>query len=140
MSQAMTEEVKAFFQEPNFAHLAMLREDGSPQAAPVWVDLEGDRIVIATQKEAPKIKATRRDPRVALSVVRQSNPYSEAYVRGRVVEFRTEGAGERMNAISRKYIGEDFPFGVTNTVLMLIEVDAAKTRNIPFKEPAHHRS
>jgi hypothetical protein len=39
---ALTDDVRKLLDEPNFAHLATLMPDGSPESAPVWVALDGD--------------------------------------------------------------------------------------------------
>jgi len=79
-------EIRALLDAPNFAHLATLMSDGSPQSVPIWVGREGDRILLRTGEGSLKAKNTRRDPRVALSVVDFHDPYKEAQVRGRVAE------------------------------------------------------
>jgi PPOX class probable F420-dependent enzyme len=103
----LTENVKKLFLEPNFAHLATIMPDGSPQVTPVWVEMEGDRIVVNTAEGRIKPRNVRRDPRVAISIVRQDNPYQAAYIRGRVVELRHEGADESIDRLAQKYIGQD---------------------------------
>lgn len=140
---ALTEEIRAFLRDPVFVHLAMLREDGSPQVAVVWADVDDrdpDRINISTGKGSPKIACLERDPRVALSATRLNDPYDEVYIRGRVVEFRTEGAPERMQQISHKYTGKPFPWPVENQVTVVIAVDKATHRKLPFEPPAAMRS
>src|SRR6266705_200792 len=82
----LSEEIKALVRGANFAHLATLMTDGSPQVAPVWVDLEGDSILVCTGEGSLKAKNTRRDPRVGLSIIAMDNPYQEAQLRGRIVE------------------------------------------------------
>ncbi len=67
MSITLSPEAKQFIDRPNFAHLATLMPDGSPNATPVWIGREGDHIVICTGENSLKGKNTRRDPRVALS-------------------------------------------------------------------------
>src|SRR5215470_13928812 len=100
MPIALSNEIKALVDGPNFAHLATLMSDGSPQCAPVWVGREGDRIVICTGEGSLKAKNTRRDPRVALSIVDFRDPYEEAQLRGRVVERRADGDLKYMDPIS----------------------------------------
>jgi PPOX class probable F420-dependent enzyme len=95
---------------PNFAHLATLMPDGSPQSVPVWAGREGDRILICTGVGSLKAKNTRRDPRVSFSIVDFNNPYEEAQLRGRGVERRPDGDFKFMDAISYKYMGKPFPF------------------------------
>ena len=36
----------------NFAHIATLMKDGSPQVTPVWIDIDGDTIVFNTAEGA----------------------------------------------------------------------------------------
>ena len=62
---AFAPEVKALIDRPNFAHLATLMPDGSPQSVPVWVGREDDHLVICTGENSLKGNNTRRDPRVA---------------------------------------------------------------------------
>ena len=107
MPATLSENVKKLFLEPNFAHLATIMPDGSPQVTPVWVEMEGDRIVVNTAEGRIKPRNVRRDPRVAVSIVRQENPYQAAYIRGRVVELRHEGADESIDRLAKKYIGQD---------------------------------
>ena len=111
MPAALPEGVKEILQEPNFAHLATLMPDGSPQVTPVWVDLDGDRILVNTSEGRAKPRNVRRDPRVAISIFKQDNPYSAAFIRGRVVEVTHAGAEELIDKLAKKYIGEDrFPW------------------------------
>ncbi len=42
----LPDDVKKLVDGPNFAHLATLMPDGSPQIAPVWVGREGEEVQI----------------------------------------------------------------------------------------------
>src|SRR5437899_11791915 len=105
----LSADVRTLLDEPNFAHLASLLPDGSPQSAPVWVGVEGDRILVATGEGSLKARNTKRDPRVSLSVVAMDNPYREAQIRGRVVERRPDPDFKIMDAISHKYTSAPSP-------------------------------
>jgi PPOX class probable F420-dependent enzyme len=83
MGIALKDEIKQLLDRANFAHLATLMPDGSPQSVPVWAGREENRIVICTGEGSLKAKNTRRDARVALSIVDFFNPYLEAQIRGR---------------------------------------------------------
>ena len=61
MPIALADDIKQLVSGPNFAHLASLMSDGSPQEAPVWVDLERDTILICTGEGSLKAKNTRRE-------------------------------------------------------------------------------
>ncbi len=107
MSAALSEGVKKLFREPNFAHLATLMPDGSPQVSPVWVEMDGNRILVNTAEGRVKPRNVRRDARVAISIHNQGNPYSSAFIRGRVVEITHEGADELIDKLAKKYLGQD---------------------------------
>jgi PPOX class probable F420-dependent enzyme len=64
------------------AKLAVVRADGSPHVAPVWVDLEGDDIVFMTGADTVKGKAILRDPRVSLCWDDEQPPFSFVTVAG----------------------------------------------------------
>jgi PPOX class probable F420-dependent enzyme len=130
----LSAEVKGLIDRPNFAHLATLMPDGSPNATPVWIGREGDRVVICTGESSLKGKNTKRDPRVALSIVDFSNPYEEVQIRGRVVERRPDPELKTLDPISHKYIGKPFPMrGPEGRVALIIEVDKARYTKLPFQ-------
>lgn len=111
MSATLSDGVKKLFRDPNFAHLATLMPDGSPHVSVVWVDIDGDRIIVNTQEGRMKPENVRRDPRVAISIYDQSNPYVSAFIRGRVVETTHEGAEEGIHKLAKKYMGQDrYPY------------------------------
>src|SRR5438128_5705504 len=72
MAIPLSDEIRALLDAPNFAHLATLMPDGSPQSVPIWVGREGDCILICTGEGSLKAKNTRRDPRVSLSIAPSS--------------------------------------------------------------------
>jgi PPOX class probable F420-dependent enzyme len=99
------------FEKPNFGHLATLMPDGSPQVTPVWVDINGDTILINTAEGRVKTRNLVRDGRVAISVADQQNPYRYIQVRGRVVARTHEGADAHIDRLAKKYLGQDrYPF------------------------------
>ncbi len=134
MAIPLSNEIKALLDAPNFAHLATLMPDGSPQSVPVWVGREGDRILICTGESSLKAKNTQRDPRVSLSIVDFHDPYKEAQLRGRVVERRPDGEFKHMDVISHKYTGKPFPFrNPEGRVTLVIDIEKARYSKLPFE-------
>ena len=135
MPQALADDLKALVRAANFAHLSTLMPDGSPQVAPVWVDLDGDLILVSTGEGSLKAKNTRRDARVGLSIIAMDNPYKEAQIRGRVVERRPDADFKTMDRISHKYTRKPFPFrdNPSQRVVLAIAVDKARYAVLPFK-------
>jgi len=134
MPITLSSEAKQLIDRPNFAHLATLMADGSPNATPVWIGREGEQIVICTGENSLKGKNTRRDPRVALSIVGFSNPYEEVQIRGRVIERRPDPDLKIMDPISHKYTGKPFPFRNPEArVALIIEVAKERYTKLPFE-------
>jgi PPOX class probable F420-dependent enzyme len=134
MTSALSADAKKLIDRPNFAHLATLMPDGSPQSVPVWVGREGERLVICTGEGSLKAKNTRRDPRVALSIVDFDNPYEEVQLRGRVVERRPDPELKIMDAISHKYTGKPFPMrNPEGRVALIIAVEKERYTKLPFE-------
>jgi PPOX class probable F420-dependent enzyme len=102
-----SEPVSRLFQNKNFGYLATLMHDGSPQVTPTWVDTDGEYIIVNTAEGRVKQKNVSLDPRVAVSVADQANPYNMVTVRGRVVEQTTKGADEHIDKLAKKYLGLD---------------------------------
>src|SRR6185369_3766321 len=134
MGIPLSDDIKTLVRGANFAHLATLMPDGSPQVASVWVDLEGDRIIVGTSEGSLKAKNAKRDARVALSLVAYDNPYVEAQLRGRVAERWTDSDFKIMDRISRKYIRKEFPMrdNADKRVVLVIEIERARFGKLPF--------
>ena len=118
---------KSTLNKPVLVHLTTLMADGSPQASPVWVDLDGDTIVINSAQGRVKDKNMRRDPRVAISAVDPENPYKALMLRGRVVEITTNGADSHIDSMAKKYLGKDkYPFARPGEVRVVYRIQADK--------------
>jgi PPOX class probable F420-dependent enzyme len=107
MTPTFSDEQKAILDDPNFAHVATLFKDGTPQVNPVWVDRDGDRVRINSAEGRAKVVNLRSDPRITIEVSNRENPYRYVEIRGKVVEFTHEGADEHIDALAKKYMGVD---------------------------------
>src|SRR5258708_28598427 len=133
MSISLSSEAKKLIDRPNFAPLATLLPNGSPQSTPVWVGREGERLVICTSDGSLKGRNTQRDPRLALSIVDFENPYEELQIRGRVVERRPDPELKTLDPISHKYTGKPFPMrNPEGRIALIIEVERVRYTKLPF--------
>jgi len=108
MSESFTPAARAIFAKKVIAHVATLDPDGAPQVTPVWVELDGDDIVINTALGRAKARNLASDPRVAVSLSDPDEPSVAICVRGTVVAFTTLGADDVIDRLSKKYDGTDF--------------------------------
>lgn len=123
----LSDEQKQFFRKPNFGHLATLEPDGSPQITPVWIDVDDDYIIINTAKGRKKVRNVEGDPRVSVEVVELENPYSMLSVMGTVVGMTTEGADDHIDALSKKYLGQDtYPFRQPGEERLIMKIKPEK--------------
>jgi len=98
---------RAMLAAPNFASLATAMRDGAPQVSVVWVDVDGDEILVNTAEGRTKTENMRRDPRVGLCVFDQRDPYRQLMVRGHATDFSHEGADDHIDFLAKKYTGAD---------------------------------
>jgi PPOX class probable F420-dependent enzyme len=108
MGIPLPEGAKRIIDNKNFAHVATIMKDGSPQVSPVWVYRHGDNVMISTGVDRQKTRNLRRDPRIAVSIADIETPYPPVQVRGRVVEIITgEPALEGYVEVTMKYTGHE---------------------------------
>lgn len=105
----LTDQAKKLIDGKNFASVATLMPDGSPQVAPVWIEREGDTVVINATTTRQRYLNLKRDPRVAITVYDIGNPYTKVMIRGKAVEITTKGAEEDIDKLSMKYNGVKYP-------------------------------
>lgn len=91
--------------KPVLAVLVTLMDDGSPQATPVWFDLEGDLFRVNTARGRVKDRNMTARPEVALTMVDPEDPYRYMAVRGKVIDQTEEGARDHINQLCLKYRG-----------------------------------
>ena len=97
----------AFLQEPNYAIVAALRDDGTPHQTVVWVDWDGEHVLLNLNTWRTKLRYLERDPRVSVLVLDRQDPYRWVSVSGRVVETTTDGAAEHIVKLAGVYRGRD---------------------------------
>lgn len=99
---------KRILDKHNFAHVATVMPDGSPQVSPVWVYRDGEHVMISTGVDRQKTRNIKRDPRVALSIADVDQPFPPLQIRGRVIEVITgEDAVKGFVEVTKKYTGKE---------------------------------
>ena len=127
MAMTLPDKAKKMFQGKNFAHIASLMPDGSPQVSAVWVEVDGNNIVLNTDESTLKVKNFRKDPRTAISIVDQEDPYQAVVVRGRVVEIRPDTDGAHIDSLAKKYLGlDEYPFHQPDEKRVIVVVEPDK--------------
>ena len=100
--------IRKLFENKNFVFVASLMKDGSPHVAPTWVDIENGYILVNTAIGRIKQKNISRDPRIAIAIADQNNPYDMVTIRGKVTEQITGDLAEQhIDKLAKKYIDKD---------------------------------
>ncbi|HEX8183450.1 MAG TPA: PPOX class F420-dependent oxidoreductase, partial [Blastocatellia bacterium] len=107
MAAAIPEKYRDLFDKKAFANLATIMPDGTPQVTPVWVDYDGEHILVNSARGRQKDKNMERNSSVALSIMDPENPYRYLEVRGRVAKITEDGAEDHIDKMAKKYIGQD---------------------------------
>jgi PPOX class probable F420-dependent enzyme len=111
------------FDKKAFAVLTTVGNDGRPQATPVWVDFDGRHVRVNTARGRVKDKNLQQNPHVALAVLDPDNPYRYVQVRGRVAEMTEQGADAHIDALAKKYIGQDrYPWRKPGEVRVTVKI------------------
>ncbi len=108
MAERIPEKLQELFKIPAVANLATLMPNGSPQVTPVWVDYDGQYVIVNTSKNRQKARNMERHHQVALDIVDPKNQFHWLSIRGHVEEITEQGAVENINQLSRKYTGHDY--------------------------------
>jgi PPOX class probable F420-dependent enzyme len=92
----------------NFAVITTLGRDGTPMTQPMWVDTDGEHLLLNTEVHRQKFRNLQNDPRVTVTIIDSQDPYRYAEVRGRVVDTsRGDVARNHIDQLAKKYMGLD---------------------------------
>ena len=99
-------EVQKLLSEPNHAVISTLNQDGSVHSAVAWISAEDGIVAVNSALGRKWPTNLERDPRINIVLYEQDNPYNYVEIRGSA-SGTTDGADEHINALSKKYIGQD---------------------------------
>jgi PPOX class probable F420-dependent enzyme len=103
----LTEKQARLLKGRNLATVATIRPDGSAQLTPVWIDWDGEHVVINTAEGRVKPRNIRRFPVVSVQVVDRHDDHRWLSVTG-AAEIVEGGAEEHINELAHRYNGRDF--------------------------------
>jgi PPOX class probable F420-dependent enzyme len=101
----------ALFTDRNWGVIATIREDGSPQATPVWIDYDGENVLVNSARGRTKVRNIERDPRATVTVLPAADQQSGYVMVSGPAKVVDEGALEHINMLAKKYLGADkYPY------------------------------
>lgn len=107
----LNEKQEALFTDRNWGVIATIREDGSPHATPVWIDYDGENVLVNSAYGRTKVENIERDPRATVTVLPAKNQQAGYVMVSGPAKLVDEGALEHINMLAKKYLGEDkYPY------------------------------
>jgi len=104
---AIDEPVRRLLEDTNVCTVCTLALDGGMHAQPVWVDTDGEHVLLNTVGGRAWVRNLERDDRVTCTVVNLRNPYEFVEIRGRAGRPIREGADAHIDSLAHKYLGVD---------------------------------
>jgi PPOX class probable F420-dependent enzyme len=109
----------------NYAVLATLNADGSPQTSAMWIGRDGNDLLFSTVQGRLKYRNMLRDPRVSVTVLESADPENYVELRGRAVI--TPDPGKQLDKqLSWKYSGKDPDHDRPGAVRVVVRVTVDK--------------
>lgn len=131
MPDKLSQKARELLARPVLATLATVAADGSPQVTPLWIEVDGDDLLVNTAEGRAKARNVARDQRVAVSVVDPDDPYNVVVVKGTAVDVTTEGADAHIDRLAKKYLGVDeYPMRRPGEVRLTVRI---RTDRIPMQ-------
>jgi PPOX class probable F420-dependent enzyme len=109
----------------NYAVLATVNPDGSPQTSVVWIGRDGGDLLFSTVQGRVKHRNMVRDPRVSVSVIDSADPENYVELRGRVTLGPDPGRALDTQ-LSWKYDGRDPDPDRPGAVRVVVRMEVGK--------------
>lgn len=108
MAETIPEDLRDLFEEPALAHVSYLNRKGQIVTFPMWVDYDGEYVVVSSPIGSRKGKALRERPQVAVSIVSNDNRWHWVSISGHVVDIQPDENLEFIDKMARKYTGKPY--------------------------------
>ncbi|HET7016750.1 MAG TPA: PPOX class F420-dependent oxidoreductase [Streptosporangiaceae bacterium] len=125
MGISLSAETRRLLDGRNYAVLATVNADGSPQTSVMWVGRDGDDLLMSTVEGRLKHRNMMRDPRVSVTVIDSADPENYVELRGSVT--MTPDIGRRVDTeLSWKYDGHDPGEDKPGAVRVVVRIEVTK--------------
>jgi PPOX class probable F420-dependent enzyme len=105
----------------NYGMISTITAGGRIQTQPVWVDSDGEHLLVNTEIHRAKFKNLEANPTVTVTVTNSENHYNWSEVRGRLVgTVGGQEARDHIDKLAKKYMGvDDYPNPIQSERVML---------------------
>jgi len=89
------------------ARLAYIGIDGAPRVIPIWFHWNGREVIMSTPPNTPKVKALRKNPKVAITIDDNQFPHRVLMVRGMARLEDIKGVVPEYALAAERYFGRE---------------------------------
>ena len=131
------EPARSMAQQANFAAFTTMLPSGQPMTHVMWVDCDGEFLLINTETHRAKFRNVQRNPRVTVTIWDRDDPYRYVEVRGRVVDtVRGVIAREHIDELSMRYVNHPYPADkIGERVILKISADRQREKVLGGEAP-----
>ena len=123
MPAQLSDKARQLINRPVLATLATIDGQGRPHLTPLWIDLDGDDLIINTAQGRAKARHIEENPEVGVTVIDPDDPYNVVAIRGTVTDVTTEGADAMIDSLAKKYLGVDsYPMRRADEVRITVRI------------------
>ena len=123
-ARPLSDDIRSFLGEVNWATVATVNEDGSPHQAVVWFLLEADCLVVNSRRGRRWSRNLEHDDRVHVAVHDRAKPQHWVGLRGRARVVRTGDAAMRdIETLAKRYGDENVSRAGQERVTFEIEIE-----------------
>src|SRR3984893_6086742 len=108
MPEPIPQEVRDLFDEPALAHISYLNRKAQIVTFPIWVDFDGEHILVSSPMGSRKGKSLRERPEVSVSIVSIKNPWHWLSVSGRVEDIHPDENFALIDRMSQKFAAKAY--------------------------------
>jgi PPOX class probable F420-dependent enzyme len=119
VSAMLPEAAKGWLDANLFAMLVTIDPDGRPRGSVVWVERDGEELLVSTMRGRRKHQNILRDPRVTVVAFPLADPYSYVEIRGDCT-IENAGAVELIESLCWRYMGHEIDTDPTGRIVLRI--------------------
>lgn len=103
MTADIPEAARALLDQALVVDLATVRPDGGPQVNPMWFLFEDGLIWFTHTDFRQKFRNLQHEPRVAISILPEGNPYAYLEIRGELDRIEPDPTGSLYTRLAERY-------------------------------------
>jgi PPOX class probable F420-dependent enzyme len=115
--------LRKMLEDKAYGHVVTFNAKDNPELTMVWMDVEGDELLVNTAEGRRKVDNIRRDPRAIVSVQDRNNPqlYAVFHGKGRVIDA---GADAHIDKLAKRFLGADkYPYRQPNEKRLIVRIN-----------------